>query len=433
MRQYASGLRWPHATMHTSEVHSKSGSPLESAAAHQLRAGFSWLRFAEPLEREFRDSLRDQTRWSVCAHLCLGIALVLSFMLVDSFVLGRVATGYLLWVRCGALLPLLIGTAIVSRRTLYRRFYTLAIQILAPIFGLSVVGNALLDEPLGISFFPAVVLTVFGVYMLVGLRFYAALRSGLIILFVYLAMAVLWTNAPPTEAIYNGLILLFTNIIGATACYSMERLHRTHFLEAHILMDTANRDGLTGIHNRRALDQHLERVWQQAIRERASIALLLVDIDYFKLYNDYYGHQAGDESLKQVARLMAQSCRRPLDFVSRYGGEEFAIVLYDARRDYVEALCNMVQSGLAELAIKHHISPSTKQLTVSIGAACVVPEADRSHFGFLQLADEALYDAKDGGRDRAVIRDVEYGELSTGAFRNSEYGRDAGKHTRPAA
>lgn len=385
------------------------------------------------MEGEFRDSLRDQTRWSVCAHLCLGIALVLSFILIDSYVLKRADTGALLWVRCGALAPLLICTAIVSRRVSYRRLYPVAIQILAPIFGISVVGNALLEQPLGISFFPAVVLTVIAIYLLVGLRFYAALRSGLIILAAYLVLAVLWKNAPATEAIYSGLVLLFTNIVGATACYSMERLHRTHFLEARLLRDAAHRDGLTGIHNRRALDRHLERVWQQAIRERASIAVLLIDIDHFKLYNDYYGHQAGDESLKQVARLLAQCCRRPLDFVSRYGGEEFAIVLYDARRDYVEALCAMVQSDLAELAIKHHISPGAKQLTVSIGAACVIPEPDRSHLGFVQLADEALYDAKDGGRDRAVIRDAEYGELSTGSFRQPESGAAVGRHTRPAA
>jgi diguanylate cyclase (GGDEF)-like protein len=384
------------------------------------------------LEKEFRDSLRDQTRWSVCAHLCLGIALVLSFILIDSYVLERAITGQLLWVRCGALVPLLILAAILSQPALYRRLYAIAIQLLAPVFGISVVENALLDQPLGISFFPAVVLAVIGIYLLVGLRFYEALRSGLIILAAYLAMAVLWTDAPANETLYNGLILLFTNVIGATACYSMERLHRTHFLEARLLTDLANRDGLTGIHNRRALDLHLECIWQQATRERASVALLLIDIDHFKLYNDYYGHQAGDETLKQVARLLAQSCRRPLDFVSRYGGEEFAVVLYDARRDYVESLCAMMQSGLAEMSIKHHISPGTKQLTVSIGAACVIPEPNRSRFGFVQLADEALYEAKDGGRDRFVIRDIEYDALSTGSFRGEQHAAAHGQ-TRPAA
>lgn len=413
-------------TVHT------SGAPLDSTAAHQLSSGFSWLRFVGPLEQEFRENLRDQTRWSVCAHLCLGIGLVLSFILIDSYVLHRLMTQQLFWARCGALLPLAICIAIVSRRSLYDRFYSPAIQFLAPIFGISVVQNALLAQPLGISFFPAVVLTVIGIYLLVGLRFHAALRSGFLVFAAYIAMALWWIEEPPNIAIYNGLILLAANIIGAAACYTMEHLHRTHFLEARMLMDAANRDGLTGIHNRRALDRHLERVWQQAIRERASVALLLIDIDHFKLYNDYYGHQAGDESLKQVARLLAQSCRRPLDFVSRYGGEEFAIVLYDARRDYVDALCAMVMTGLTELGITHSISPGNKRLTVSIGAACVIPEAGRSHFGFLQLADEALYAAKDGGRDCFVVRDVEYDELSTGSFRNHA-ATDAGHSARLAS
>ncbi len=88
------------------------------------------------------------------------------------------------------------------------------------------------------------------------------------------------------------------------------------------------RDGLTGIQNRRMFDQHIQRVWQQAVREQERMAVLLVDIDCFKDYNDRYGHQAGDECLRAVAVSLSQCARRPLDFVARYGGEEFAVVLY---------------------------------------------------------------------------------------------------------
>jgi diguanylate cyclase (GGDEF)-like protein len=167
------------------------------------------------------------------------------------------------------------------------------------------------------------------------------------------------------------------------------------------------------------LDEHLDRVWQQAGRDRINVALLLIDIDHFKAYNDYFGHQAGDECLKQVAQTLTACARRPLDFTARYGGEEFAIVLYDARREYVTELAQQISSGIAALALKHPVSPVAKAVTVSIGAAWVMPNPQRSHYGFIQLADEALYEAKGTGRNRVVLMDKEYEELSTGTFRST--------------
>jgi len=213
-------------------------------------------------------------------------------------------------------------------------------------------------------------------------------------------------------------VLFGANVVGATVCYALEKVHRTNYLEARLLTEMACRDGLTGIYNRRMLDEHLDKVWQQGGRERVFVALLLVDIDYFKAYNDYYGHQAGDECLKHVAHTLNQCARRPLDFTARYGGEEFAIVLYDARREYVDELMRQIQTNMEGLALKHPASPICKQLTVSIGAAWVLPTPERTHFGFIQLADEALYEAKGAGRNRAVLMDKEYEELSTGTFRS---------------
>jgi diguanylate cyclase (GGDEF)-like protein len=149
------------------------------------------------------------------------------------------------------------------------------------------------------------------------------------------------------------------------------------------------------------------------------VALLLIDIDHFKAYNDFCGHQAGDECLRRVARSLTRTARRPLDATARYGGEEFAIVLFDVRRDYVEDVARRIQAGIESLAIGHPASPQGERLTVSIGAACVQPASGRSHFGFIQLADEALYAAKESGRNCVVIMDKEYDQLSTGSFRKS--------------
>jgi len=193
-----------------------------------------------------------------------------------------------------------------------------------------------------------------------------------------------------------------------------------------LLTEAASRDGLTGIHNRRAFDDRLDLLWPQAMREQTPLALMLIDIDHFKLYNDYYGHQAGDECLRQVARCLMRCARRPLDVTTRYGGEEFAIVLYDAGREQVEEVARQLRQAIEALGIKHLASPSPhERLTVSIGAACVTPSFGRSHFGFIQLADEALYAAKEQGRDRLVIMDKEYEQLSTGAFRRAAAGKRA--------
>jgi diguanylate cyclase (GGDEF)-like protein len=119
-----------------------------------------------------------------------------------------------------------------------------------------------------------------------------------------------------------------------------------------------------------------------------------------------------------VAWCLSRCSRRPLDITARYGGEEFAIVLPEADRSHVEEAARRIQSEIETLGIVHAASPaSSKRLTVSVGAACIVPKSGRTQYGFIQLADEALYDAKERGRNCVVIMDKEYEQLSTGSFR----------------
>ncbi len=400
------------------EIQLSIQAPLESPAAAQLRKGFPWLRFEDSLEEEFRETYRVQSRSSVQLNLWLALGLVVAFSAMGHFLLPQGAGRLVDLFRLVVFLPLVAITLLVAYSSLYQRWFSLSVQLLAPTFGINLVILELLAGDLEMSFLPGLVLAVICIYFLVGLLFYASVRSGVIVLVAYVAGA--WiTDQQATEAVYSALVLGFANLIGATVSYTLEKVNRTNYLEARLLKEMASRDGLTGIYNRRMLDEHLDKIWQQGTRERAPVALLLVDIDYFKAYNDYYGHQAGDESLRHVAHTLARCARRPLDFTARYGGEEFAIVLYNARRDYVEEISRRIRESMEQLAVKHPASPVAKQLTVSIGAACVVPAADRSHFGFVQLADEALYEAKGQGRNRLVIMDKEYEQLSTGSFRKT--------------
>jgi diguanylate cyclase (GGDEF)-like protein len=192
---------------------------------------------------------------------------------------------------------------------------------------------------------------------------------------------------------------------------------RHNYLSTQLMSESLNRDGLTGIHNRRMFDEHAPRMWQQAARSGAPMALLMIDIDHFKAFNDHGGHQAGDACLVKVAGVLSRASRRPLDLTARYGGEEFAILLYDVRRDHVEELCRELHADLASLAIAHPAFGKDHNVTFSIGAACVEPQAGRRVEGLIQLADEALYTAKERGRNRTVVMDREYATLNTGTFR----------------
>ncbi len=168
------------------------------------------------------------------------------------------------------------------------------------------------------------------------------------------------------------------------------------------LLRLANLDGLTQIANRRCFDQSLSQEWQRLRREKAPLSLLLGDIDYFKSYNDYYGHLAGDECLRKVAEAIAQTCHRPADLVARYGGEEFVILLPNTDVDGAIHLAKQIQTEIARLAIPHQLS-SSKQVTLSIGIASIIPQGQTPPKELIAAADEALYQAKAQGRNTYCV------------------------------
>lgn len=403
----------------------RGAEPLESPHALQLRRGFNNLRFEIPLEAQFRQAYRTGLLPQVRRNLWLAILFVVGFSWLTHGALDSQTNVTMDLVRLSVFGPILaIGLLVVHSR-FYHRLYPVTCQVVAPIFGITVAVLAVIAAQRGLSLISSVVTVTIYIYLMLGMMFYEAFVSGCLVLFGYV-IAAISGGLPQAEIHLDAGILAFSNVIGAMVCYSLERAHRTNFLESRLLIETASRDGLTSIHNRRAFDDHLDALWTQASRDRVPLALMLVDIDHFKAYNDYYGHQAGDECLKQVARCLRACARRPLDVTARYGGEEFAIVLYDARRDHVQALSRLIQSRMEALRVEHQSAP-LRRLTVSIGAACIEPTGERSHYGFIQLADEALYEAKERGRNCVVIMDSkEYQQLSTGSFRKSARARRSG-------
>lgn len=169
------------------------------------------------------------------------------------------------------------------------------------------------------------------------------------------------------------------------------------------LQTMALQDGLTGLANRRAFDRGLEHEWRRTLRTGGEMALVLLDIDHFKQFNDLYGHQAGDDCLRAVADCIRQSGRRPTDMICRYGGEEIVIILGDTDSNAAVLMASDILARVESLGIPHHGSSCSPHVTASIGVAAAIARLGgtmQMPEGLLQAADHALYKAKAGGRNR---------------------------------
>ena len=165
-------------------------------------------------------------------------------------------------------------------------------------------------------------------------------------------------------------------------------------------------DGLTNIRNRRFFDETFEKTFNEIKRDKKSLAVLMIDIDFFKPYNDNYGHGQGDETLRKVAKALEKTIKRASDFVARYGGEEFVILLKDINKNGVEAVANNLLNAVRELKITHEFSKIEKYVTVSIGASFYNSSSDITKLELLLKADETLYSVKNSGRNNFAILEV---------------------------
>ncbi len=162
-------------------------------------------------------------------------------------------------------------------------------------------------------------------------------------------------------------------------------------------------DGLTGIANRRHFDSSFEEEYQRARQTQSPLSLILIDIDYFKLFNDTYGHQPGDDCLKQVASVLENECKKSTDLAARYGGEEFVILLPDTSAENALLVANRIREHINQLQIEHESSDTSNCVTISQGISCLLPNGVISSEELLERADKALYSAKENGRDQVVV------------------------------
>jgi diguanylate cyclase (GGDEF)-like protein len=199
--------------------------------------------------------------------------------------------------------------------------------------------------------------------------------------------------------------------------HAMQRIDdmRRRLIKVSAELTAANRalermsrqDGLTELANRRYFDTYLADEMARARRSKNELALALCDVDFFKPYNDHYGHQAGDECLKQVAHALQGVCRRPADLAARYGGEEFALVLPETGLVGAAQVAETVRDAIAQLNIPHEYSLVASHVTMSVGVACYLPAKEINSERLVAAADQALYQAKKLGRNRVVTLQAE--------------------------
>jgi diguanylate cyclase (GGDEF)-like protein len=167
-------------------------------------------------------------------------------------------------------------------------------------------------------------------------------------------------------------------------------------------------DGLTELGNRRYFDQYLQREYKRAIRDNNWISLIMGDVDFFKAYNDTYGHIAGDDCLRKIAKAIQQAMKRPADLAARYGGEEFACILPNTNVDGAVIVAKNIRENIKELHIPHRASLSSSYVTLSLGIASLKPLVNTKPSRLIETADEALYQAKQKGRDCYLVHAYEY-------------------------
>lgn len=190
--------------------------------------------------------------------------------------------------------------------------------------------------------------------------------------------------------------------INATTLRNRVNAHLTIKFQADLLREMAFIDGLTGAANRRRFDERLQQEWHRCGRARQPLSLIMADVDFFKSFNDTYGHQRGDDCLHAIATVLKGGLRRPGDLVARYGGEEFVCLLPETPLGGAMDVACMLERAVRAIGIEHTGSSVAPVVTISLGVACMLPDFHHSANNLVTMADDLLYQAKQTGRARAV-------------------------------
>ena len=369
----------------------------------QLLSGFRCLLFAPGLEREFRLYLDRQARLAQCLGACLLLAVVGGYLYVERTLFAYSDPRWLLELTVLRLLQMLPGVAVLVITVLHSRVRVIANQLFPLLLVMVGAIAARIDiqyevvQPEMAFRYGAGLLIVCSFFFL-GITFWRALASAaaIILLDLIIASMILSSSDMRVHWISVSYYVLLL-VIGAVSRYVHEYSQREQFLVRKLLGWVAEHDAMSGLANRRSFDTALKQTLLQARRDRQPVALLLLDLDNFKAYNDNLGHPAGDALIRQFSEVLASFSRRPMDLAARVGGEEFALLLLNCDAQAAQVIAGQVLAALAERAIAHPASAQGSYVTASIGVAAW--RHGQSAEQLYQAADTALYHAKQAGKN----------------------------------
>jgi diguanylate cyclase (GGDEF)-like protein len=389
----------------------------DTPAARQLAHGFAQLEFSEPLESEFRKLLRPKLLPWVRGGFAALAVLALLLWIADQLQLDTSLLPLSALLRLGTMLPLaLLGfgiTFIAARNESSTARWTTILLVATAVS--AIVLDWYVARAGGTLMFSGLAAVLLVGLIAMGLRFWPAVDTAGALALAAVAV-VAFAGWPASQVVAYALVLFAAVAGGAAASYAIEHTIRVAWLQSLVIGHLGERDGLTGMFNRRMFDGFIGRVWEQAIEDKSLIVLMLIDVDNFRRYNDRFGLQAGDDCIRRVAGAVAACALRPLDFCARYSGIQFAIVLANPDRLYAEEVPQRVRQAVAALEIPHPDSPNGRDVTVSVGVALTVPRAIDSREDFIELAQAALRQAHDQGGDRVQAKESQSSLVQTGMF-----------------
>lgn len=383
----------------------------------QLLDNRGWrLRFPDPLEGEFQDDYNQRYHGHMIISGLLGVLAILGCGIIDPFWMPEQSSE--LWqIRLATAIPVLV-ILMFSKSKLAMDHMQPIVAFCACLFVACVVGLSLKSiEPFNYFYAGSITMVMLVVFVLTRLQFVWGCISAAVMLAIVNVGYVVIGHADLKMITAVNFVAFSSALFSLIGTFLVERGLRQNYLQSRLLafenhdLGEANLrlqyltaiDGLTQIANRRSLDMSLTTEWQRAMRKQEPLGVVMIDVDHFKLFNDTYGHQAGDECLRDVAGTLKDFARRPGDLAARYGGEEFVLILTNANPQQAKIVAERVRDRILSLGIPNQRS-SHGNVTASLGVASMIPNPQQpGPEALLLAADQALYRAKKSGRNRVAV------------------------------
>ncbi len=398
-----------------------------SKAQPLLDPSNSWLRFPTALEQQFlNEGAAARLRYMVLSGI-LSLVVFNGFLGID-YLMAPDVFGLALKIRLGLFTPIAIALLLLGwfgHAWVLRTVPPVAVECLVLVSGVFAAAClacilAATHSPTGQYYHVGLMVVVIYANIVQRLRFWYAVACSVAILAMHIGGVLI------VPAFNQRLILPVISLVGATVVltlmsnYAMERDERKRYLlfvrqkqllqkldeVHHRLQNLARVDVLTGAYNRRHLQAYLHQTWQRAQHGQGEVAVIMLDVDHFKNYNDRYGHPAGDRCLVQVAQAMKACLRQPGDLVARYGGEEFIAVLPQTSAELARQAAERIRLAVQSMQVRHEGSDTASVVTVSVGVAGAAAAPAQTELGLISAADAALYRAKHGGRNQVAVATV---------------------------